>query len=176
MRTRNLKPGFFKNDILGSMDPLCRILFSGLWCLADREGRLEDRPRRIKAELLPFDDCDCDALLYALTENEFIVRYEASGRRYIQIVNFTRHQHPHMKEAPSEIPPVGGDEKPSEEANFFAPDEHRANPSLNLKPQTLNRSLRGRGEMPSEQGFPMRRKALSLWQRRCSVTLKKPHP
>ena len=53
MRARNLKPGFFKNDALAECDPLARILFEGLWCMADREGRLECHPKRIKAEILP---------------------------------------------------------------------------------------------------------------------------
>lgn len=104
MRTRNIKPGFFKNDILGSLPPLCRILFSGLWGLADREGRLEDRPLRIKAEILPFDDCDTDALLAILDENGFIKRYKVGNDKFIEITKFYLHQHPHMKEPESVIP------------------------------------------------------------------------
>lgn len=104
MRTRNIKPGFFKNDILGSLPPLCRILFSGLWCLADREGRLEDRPLRIKAEILPFDNCDTEALLAILDENGFIKRYKVGNDKFIEITKFYLHQHPHMKEPESVIP------------------------------------------------------------------------
>ena len=48
-RARNIKPGFFANENLAECDPLARLLFAGLWCLADREGRLEDRPKRIAA-------------------------------------------------------------------------------------------------------------------------------
>lgn len=146
MRTRNLKPNFFKNDILGSLNPLARLLFSGLWCLADREGRLEDRPLRIKAEILPFDDCDVDSLLSLLHENGFITRYEAEGKKYIDIPRFTYHQHPNMKEAASEIPPPNPDKKavlskaPAKhcESLVKAPNKHRESSPLNLKPQTLN--------------------------------------
>lgn len=146
MRTRNLKPNFFKNDILGSLNPLARLLFSGLWCLADREGRLEDRPLRIKAEILPFDDCDVDSLLSLLHENGFITRYEAEGKKYIDIPRFTYHQHPNMKEAASEIPPPNPDKKavlskaPDKhcESLVKAPAKHRESSPLNLKPQTLN--------------------------------------
>ena len=49
-RARNIKPGFFLNEELGVLPPLVRILFAGLWCIADRDGRLEDRPKRIKME------------------------------------------------------------------------------------------------------------------------------
>lgn len=103
-RARNIKPGFFTNDRLAECDPLARILFAGLWCIADRAGRLEDRPKRIKAELLPYDSCDADALIEQLAEGGFLERYEADGNRFIQVLNFDKHQNPHVKEAPSAIP------------------------------------------------------------------------
>lgn len=110
-RSRNIKPSFFTNDDLAEIEPLGRLLFIALWTMADREGRLEDRPRRIKAEALPYDDADVDALLDALHKLGFILRYVVSGNRYIQVCAFTKHQNPHVKEAPSTIP---------------APDEHGA--------------------------------------------------
>ena len=53
MRARNIKPGSFKNEDLCEIEPLGRLVLIGLWCVADREGKLEDRPKRIKAELFP---------------------------------------------------------------------------------------------------------------------------
>jgi hypothetical protein len=103
-RLRTLKPGFFTNDLLAEIPPLGRLLFQGLWCIADREGRLEDRPRKIKAEVLPYDDADVDGLLGRLDAAGFIRRYAAAGVGYIQVVNFAKHQTPHIKEAASTIP------------------------------------------------------------------------
>lgn len=103
-RARNIKPGTFKNDILADCEPLARLLFIALWCLADREGRLEYRPKKIKAEALPYDDCDVVSLLIQLDNSGFIVCYEANNIKYIQIVNFTKHQRPHNKEVASTIP------------------------------------------------------------------------
>lgn len=104
-RMRTIKPGFFTNDALAELDPFARLLFIGLWTLADREGRLEDRPKRIKAELFPYDDVDADALLTDLAGAGFILRYEvAASGRFIQILNFARHQRPHSREAASEFP------------------------------------------------------------------------
>ena len=103
-RARNIKPGFFTNDLLAEASPLARILFAGLWCFADREGRLFDRPKKIKAEILPYDNCNADDLLQSLAELGFIQRYEVAGIRYIQVVNFDKHQNPHIKEQASEIP------------------------------------------------------------------------
>ena len=109
-RARNIKPGFFKNEDLAELPAEIRLLFIGLWTLADREGRMEDRPRRIKAELFPFDSFDVDPMLNHLQTKSFIVRYEVSGERFLQVVNFVKHQDPHYKERASEIPaPPGGE-------------------------------------------------------------------
>ena len=107
-RARNIKPGFFKNEILAEMPPETRLLFMGLWCLADREGRFEDRPKKIKMELFPCDDFSIEDGLALLAEGGFLIRYEVEGRRYAQVVNFTKHQMPHHKEVPSEIPAPPG--------------------------------------------------------------------
>ena len=66
MRARDIKPGFFKNDQLAECSMAARLLFPGLWMLADREGRIENRPRKIKAEIFPFDDMDVAELLSEL--------------------------------------------------------------------------------------------------------------
>lgn len=89
-RARLLKPSFFTNDALGEVEPLGRLLFAGLWCLADREGRLHDRPRRIKAEILPYDQVDVDHLLDELARRSFVVRYAVAGERFIQVTAFAR--------------------------------------------------------------------------------------
>ena len=111
-RSRNIKPGFFKNDILAELDPLTRLLFIGLWCIADREGRLENRPKRIQAEILPYDNCDIEEQINALAEKEFIAKYEVDGNKYINIVNWQKHQNPHHMEVSSDIP-APPDSKPS---------------------------------------------------------------
>lgn len=103
-RSRNLKPGFFKNEALAELPFEYRLLFEGLWCLADREGRLEDRPKRIKAELFPYDSVDAEDGLSKLHASGFINRYSANGAQYIQVVEFAKHQNPHCKEAASTIP------------------------------------------------------------------------
>lgn len=109
-RIRALKIGFFRNEDLCVFSFAHRLLFEGLWVLADRDGRLEDRPRRIHADIFPFDSSlDVDAMLSDLAGGElpFIERYEVDGRRYIQVVNFSKHQRPHKAEPKSVIPVSG---------------------------------------------------------------------
>jgi len=106
-RARNIKPSFFKNEDLSELDPYARLLFIGLWCLADREGLLEDRPKRIKGELFPYENVDVDKHLQELHDKGFIIRYQVDGAQYISIPKFVEHQNPHHREAPSKLPKPG---------------------------------------------------------------------
>lgn len=146
MRARNIKPGFFKNENLATKDPLARILFEGLWCMADREGRLEDRPARIKAEILPYDNCDIESLLSSLASGDdpFILRYESERRRFIQIVHFLKHQNPHLKESKSTIPAPGRHSAGTVQApekhqasTVQTPEKHCTGPADSLIPDSL---------------------------------------
>ena len=103
-RSRNIKPGFFSSDQLAECEPLARLLFAGLWTIADRDGHLEDRPKRIKIEVLPYDDCDPENLLTQLAEQGLIVRYAVEGCNLIEIPGFPRHQNPHVNEKPGNLP------------------------------------------------------------------------
>jgi hypothetical protein len=117
MRERLLKPRFFSDEDLAEWGPWHRLLFQGLWALADREGRLEDRPGWIRTQVFPFDNLEAQGvsvndLLTDLARPRkhspegggFITRYEVDGRRYLQVRNFKRHQRPHPKERPTQIP------------------------------------------------------------------------
>jgi hypothetical protein len=110
-RARNVKPGLFKNEILGVADPLYTLLFEGLWLLADRDGKLEDRPVRIKGEVFAYrDGLDMEAMLDWLQTEGFIRRYVVAGKRYILVLEFKKHQNPHKNEVASEIPDPCSDE------------------------------------------------------------------
>lgn len=101
-----VKPEFFDDPTIGDLSPLARLFFIGLWTQADREGRLEDDTRRLKARLFPYDDVDVELLAAELHAKHMIRRYAAEdGRHYIWICNFVKHQRPHPKEPASVIPP-----------------------------------------------------------------------
>lgn len=103
-RSRLLKPGFFTNETLAELPFEARLLFAGLWTLADRAGRLEDRPKRISAALFPYDLVNVNDLLEALAGKGFIRRYVAEGQVVIDLPTFLEHQSPHPREALSELP------------------------------------------------------------------------
>lgn len=115
-RARNIKPGFFKNEDLAECSLAARLCFAGLWTLADREGRLEDRPKRIKGELFPFDSFEVEPLLCELAARGFILRYEVDGARCIQVSKFSEHQTPHYTEKASVIKPPALQESAAHDA------------------------------------------------------------
>ncbi len=63
-RIRTIKPQFFLNEELAELPAMVRLLFIGLWTQADREGRLLDRPKRLKAEIFPYDNFDVEKGLH----------------------------------------------------------------------------------------------------------------
>ena len=159
-RSRNIKPGFFSNDVLAECEPLARLLFAGLWTIADREGRLEDRPKRIKAELLPYDDCNIDALLDALHSKGFILRYSVENQQLIQILAFTKHQNPHKNEVHSTLQQpeqhststVQAQDKHST-STVQTPEQHSTNraDSLNLIPDSIDISAKADTQKADKQ-------------------------
>lgn len=136
-RARNIKPSLFKNEVLGKADPLLTILFASLWCLADRRGRLEDRPERIGIETFPYlKEVSTDSLLYELQEKGFIKRYSCGESRYIQVINFLKHQKPHHTEKESVIP-----ECDSKSLIIKGPEKITVKEPLNnVKPTVVERS------------------------------------
>ncbi len=106
-RTRSVSFGLFENEDLAELSIFHRYAFVGLWTIADREGRIEDRPRKIGAKLFPYDGKAnaMDGVLSDLERLGFLRRYEVDGVRVVQIVNFLKHQRPHPKEKDSELPP-----------------------------------------------------------------------
>ncbi len=107
-RARLIKYEFFRHDVLGHMPPIARLLFAGLWTLADREGRLKDNPGRILVDLFPYDtakltEAEVDDYLEALHEHDLVTRYEVAGVHLIQIVSWFKHQKPHPREIQSTL-------------------------------------------------------------------------
>jgi hypothetical protein len=125
MRSRLLHPEFAQHEGLGDLSHTHRLLFAMLPMLADREGRLEDRPRRIKASLFPYDPDDIvgmDGLLSDLAQGGFITRYVVDDRAYICIPGFRNWQKPHPRESASELPgPNQGEPKANLGLTLYEP-------------------------------------------------------
>lgn len=147
-RARNIKPSFFTNDDLSELNPLARLLFIGMWTISDYKGCFEYKPKRLKVQLLPYDDCNIEQLVNDLDKSGFISIYSVQGQKYIKILNFTKHQNPHKneREGGSPIPDLDQDDSKTclntsgladIENNRDQNGTDRAD-SLNLIPDSLN--------------------------------------
>ncbi len=97
-RARNIKPAFFSNDTLADIEPLGRLFFIGLWTIADYQGNIEWRDRRLKAQILPYDECDVKSIAINLDKSGFIRFYSDGDNIFLNITNFLVHQNPHKNE------------------------------------------------------------------------------
>lgn len=106
-RMRTIKPETFISETLARVSVHARWNFAGLWTYADDEGRGRADARLIKAAIWALDDevtaQEVAAFLDELEAEGLICRYEAGGKRYLHIVNFSEHQKPN-RPVPSKLP------------------------------------------------------------------------
>jgi hypothetical protein len=177
-RTRSIKPSFFKNEYLAECEPMARLLFVGLWTLADSQGRMEYRPLRIKAELFPYDNCDIVGLLKQLADRGFVRAYESGDVKVLEIPTFGEHQRCHPDERDEGLPPADESAEtivfPERNAEPGNPTLEPGNPpaSCALYPSTFNPSTSNPLGAPStpqrrrcsKPADPLRWSAESGWE------------
>jgi len=93
-RIRSVHPGQWKSGEFLECSPLARLLALALRNIADDHGVFRWKPKTIKAECLPADNCEIDALLAELIANEQVKRYASEGKDYGIILDFTQWQRP----------------------------------------------------------------------------------
>lgn len=140
-RARNIKPAFFKNEDLAELDFATRLCFIGLWTEADREGRLEDRPKRLKMNIFPGDNVDMDKMLDDLARYDFIRRYQVDDMRLIRITKWHLHQSPHHTEKQSILPDEPEQPLFNGEVTVNTRNQDGENPPDSLIPDSLIHSL-----------------------------------
>jgi hypothetical protein len=107
---RSVSQDMALDEAFASVSPHARLLKLLLPTMADRDGRLEDRPRSIRALIFPHEpEVDADALLAELDRVGIIQRYEATGEdgtpvRCIAFTRWKREQRPHPKETSFHLP------------------------------------------------------------------------
>lgn len=93
MRIRTIKPEFWQSERLATLPRDARLLFIGLWGMADDHGRFRAHPSLIRAELFPYDvDTDVPAWLGALEQLGLVQLYLSGGQHYGLVVGFREHQ------------------------------------------------------------------------------------
>lgn len=171
---------------MGELTPLARLLFIGLWTLADRSGRLEERLGTIRIQVFPFDNLEPMGFsMLALIEElarprkhspgAFITRYTVDGARYIQINGFTKHQKCHPNEPKSELPscpqlqPTSTNGISPSTIGIRAQAESKSNTESNTESDSTH--VTGVGSVPDEQRSEY---ADAVWQEFIRVSGQRP--
>lgn len=95
-RIRTIKPSFWKDQKLGRLKRDVRLMFIGLWNLADDEGVVCADSFIIKSELFPFDEDlrvkTIQEWIDQLIEALMIIPFTFNGESYYVIRTFKAHQ------------------------------------------------------------------------------------
>lgn len=111
-RIRTVKPEFFTSEDIISLSPLARLLYIGMWCEADREGRFAWKPNTLKIRYLPTDNIEIYSLCDEIVNAGLVVKY-GDGMAFIP--SFSKHQSINPREAASTLP------SPVEYSNSYSP-------------------------------------------------------
>lgn len=96
-RIRSIHPEACDSEKLAELSDGAERLYWRLQTHCDDEGRCDDDPRIIRARcatLLDWSTREVDALIDEMADLGLVVRYEVRGRRYIEVTQWGRFQHP----------------------------------------------------------------------------------
>ena len=102
MRIRTIKPDFFSSPQVVACSPWARLLFIGLWLVADDHGWAAFDPGRCRLELFPADTVDVLAMAAELTDVGLVQPHldPTTGKVILHIPGFGRHQYIQHKGKP----------------------------------------------------------------------------
>lgn len=110
-RKRMIDPNIWNDPEVGSLSFPARLLFIGLFSLADDDGRGTADPRQLRKEVFGYDDTTAAQVAEYLAEIkreiENVDIYEVDGKPYYNLNNWRKYQkisHP----TPSKIPAPSG--------------------------------------------------------------------
>jgi hypothetical protein len=131
-RIRTIKPEFPQSEDIGRLSRDARLLFVQLWTIVDDDGRARAASRMLASLLYPYDD-DAPSLIEGwLNELEhagLIRRYEFAGAKYLDVINWLKHQ---------KIDRPSKSKLPSFEDAFASPREFSRALDADLGPRTLD--------------------------------------
>lgn len=95
MKNRMINKNFWRDEKVGRLSFMERILFAGLWAAAEDTGVGRANPMLLKADVFPYDDLsaqDIQTGLNHMAKLDLIVLYEQDDQVYYFSKNFKRYQ------------------------------------------------------------------------------------
>lgn len=112
-RIRSVKPEFWEDQELAEhVSRDARLLYIGLWNLADEHGRLRGAPVFIHGRVFPYEPdltvADTAELVEELARAGKVVKYRAAGGDYLFLPNLDKHQRLESEKVASKLPDPHG--------------------------------------------------------------------
>lgn len=106
-RKRMIDPGIWQSEDFSKLSTLAKLVFIGLFSLADDEGRGRCNPVYLKSTLFPYEEgirsADIDKTLSEISSNMSVILYSCDGSNYYSLYNWDTWQKID-KPTPSKIP------------------------------------------------------------------------
>lgn len=95
-RKRMIDPNIWQSEDFGKLSILAKIVFIGLFSLADDEGRGRANPMYLKSVLFPYNEdmrsADIEKTLYEISSNMSVIFYSCDGSNYYSLYNWNEWQ------------------------------------------------------------------------------------
>lgn len=85
-------PEFWLDEEITSLGFEFRLFYIGTWNFADDYGVVENSAKKLKAQVFPYDDVDCEEMITKLIKLGKFVEFEAEGRKWLFIKKFLKYQ------------------------------------------------------------------------------------
>lgn len=95
-RKRMIDPNIWQSEDFGKLSNLAKIVFIGLFSLADDEGRGRANPVYLRTTLFPYNEgmrsADIEKTLYEISSNMSVVFYSYDGNSYYSLLSWDTFQ------------------------------------------------------------------------------------
>ena len=163
-RIRTIKPELARHELLFELERETGLPIRFAWALlptvCDREGRFRWRPRDLKLDILPYDECDFSRVLDAWLTRGQVVKYRVGRDWFGWIPTFTKHQSVNNKEPPGSLPSVDEAEEVSDHrsqqlANATPTRDSRDDDASTTRDERVSghASLEGKGREGKRKGM-----------------------
>lgn len=162
-RKRMIDPNIWQSEDFSKLSTLGKLVFIGLFSLADDEGRGRSNPVYLKSILFPYEEgirsADIDKTLSEISSNMSVIFYSCDGSSYYSLYNWNIWQ---KIDRPTESKIPEYDEKTMQ--RLF--DEHSTSPRRVIAP---NKKEDNRKEDNKKEKEIKRKKIVELYNSTCPL-------
>ncbi|MFC5427608.1 hypothetical protein ACFPTO_02095 [Paraburkholderia denitrificans] len=91
-RIRTIKPDFWTDEKVVELSMPARLMVLGSLNFSDDNGNLDRSPKKLKMQVFPADAIDCEPLIQEVIAQGMLIEYSVSGKTYLHIKGFRKHQ------------------------------------------------------------------------------------